>query len=125
MAKYLTDEDIEYFFAKQNKIDKPKLRCQNCGKLFLSDAPGTKNRNHCPYCLYSVHIDNRVGDRRSKCGGLMKPIGKFLRPNGEEVIVHKCILCGKVRNNRVAGDDDFEIVDGLEIVGRIGSKQEL
>jgi DNA-directed RNA polymerase subunit RPC12/RpoP len=82
------------------------FKCANCGKSVSLKAPGTKNRNHCPFCLYSVHVDGNIpGDRASTCHGLMKPINKFLRPSGEEVIVHKCIKCGFERWNRVAGDD--------------------
>ncbi len=84
--------------------------CAKCGKKVSLQAPGTKNRNHCPYCLYSVHVDGDVpGDRKSTCNGLMKPTGKFLRANGEEVLVHKCEKCGFERWNRVAGDDVEEV----------------
>ena len=113
---YLTDEEIEKFFKDRENGNATNLTCQNCGKSFAFDAPGTRNRNHCPYCLFSVHVDEKVGDRKSTCQGLMEPIGKFLRPNGEEVLVHKCIECGKMSNNRVAGDDDFEKVSELFII---------
>jgi uncharacterized OB-fold protein len=116
MNKYLTDQDIEEFFQETEKKNKPKLKCKNCGRMFLSIAPGTNNRNHCPYCLYSIHVDENVGDRKAKCGGLMKPVGKFLRPNNEEVLVHKCTVCGKVSNNRIAGDDNEELVNSLPMI---------
>jgi hypothetical protein len=78
---------------------------------------GGKNRNHCPYCLYSRHVDGRTpGDRTSDCGGSMKPIGTFTRPKGEQVIVHQCLSCGFERYNRVAADDDFEMVLRLPAV---------
>lgn len=89
--------------------------CENCGKKVLLQAPGTKNRNHCPFCLYSLHIDIEPGDRSSTCQGLMKPIGVKYKEDGEEVIVHKCIKCGFVRWNRVAGDDAQPSELGLEI----------
>ena len=57
----------------------------------------------------------RLGDRGSSCGGLMPPIGKIFKPDGEEVLVHKCNKCGLVRKNRIAGDDDYSLVDGLEV----------
>lgn len=91
--------------------------CKNCGKKVPYHSYGTRNRNHCPYCLYSLHVDVRKGDRRSKCGGLMKPIGKFTKKDGEEVLVHKCESCGFIRWNRVAGDDSFEEVAKLPLVG--------
>ena len=79
--------------------------CKNCGKKVSLTAPGTKNRNHCPFCLYSVHVDNAIGDRRASCVGFMAPVGKFHKKDGEEMLVHKCQKCGFVRWNRVAGDD--------------------
>lgn len=91
----------------------PSFTCENCGKEVSYMAYGTKNRNHCPFCLYSLHVDNEIGDRKSNCGGLMKPVGKMYKPDGEEVLVHECVNCGLVRKNRVAGDDSFELVEKL------------
>jgi DNA-directed RNA polymerase subunit RPC12/RpoP len=90
--------------------------CQNCGKKVPLDAPGTRHRNHCPFCLYSVHLDKKVGDRAAECGGSMKPIGKTFKKDGEEMIVHKCEKCGVTSKNRIAGDDSFEGVEKLEVV---------
>jgi ribosome biogenesis GTPase / thiamine phosphate phosphatase len=90
--------------------------CRNCKKDVAYSASGTKNRNHCPYCLYSLHVDNEIGDRASVCGGLMPAIGKMYKPDGEEVLVHKCEVCGLVRKNRIAGDDDWDLVAGLAVL---------
>ncbi|GHO94478.1 hypothetical protein KSF_045260 [Reticulibacter mediterranei] len=43
----------------------------------------------------------------------MEPIGYFQRPNEEYVIVHRCCDCDFERFNRVAADDDFELVLSL------------
>lgn len=43
----------------------------------------------------------------------MEPIGSFQRPNGEHVLVHCCLDCGLERFNRIAADDDFELVLSL------------
>ena len=32
-------------------------------------------RDHCPYCLYSKHLDINPGDRANECEGLLRPIG--------------------------------------------------
>jgi hypothetical protein len=40
----------------------------------------------------------------------MAPIGVFVRPKGEHVIVHACLTCGFERYNRIAADDDFDMV---------------
>lgn len=90
--------------------------CANCGKKVSLKAPGTHNRNHCPFCLYSLHVDVEPGDRKSSCDGLMAPIGKKIRTSGEEVLVHKCQKCGFERWNRVAGDDSIEMVDKLAVL---------
>jgi hypothetical protein len=43
----------------------------------------------------------------------MQPIGSFQRPNGEYAIVHRCMDCGLERINRIAADDDFDLVLSL------------
>jgi ribosome biogenesis GTPase / thiamine phosphate phosphatase len=92
--------------------------CGNCGRPVSFSAPGTHHRNHCPYCLASIHIDNLPGDRKSTCGGKMLVIGKFLKEDGEEVLVHKCEKCGITKNNRIAGDDSFKLVEKLPIIDK-------
>jgi hypothetical protein len=87
--------------------------CQNCNKKVPLEAPGTRHRNHCPFCLYSVHLDKKPGDRLADCGGNMEPIGKTFKKDGEEMIVHKCQKCGVTSKNRIAGDDSFEGVERL------------
>ncbi len=89
--------------------------CINCGKYVLLQAPGTKNRNHCPFCLFSQHVDLLPGDRAANCGGKMKPIGKVIKNDGEEVLVHECENCGMIRKNRIAGDDSIKLVDKLSV----------
>ena len=98
------------------KLEKSKKRgftCENCGEFVSYEAPGTKNRNHCPFCLYSKHVDVAIGDRFSKCTGIMEPIGKIYKKDGEEVLIHKCTKCAQTRKNRIAGDDSFELVANL------------
>jgi RNHCP domain len=91
--------------------------CGHC-KRFVGPLPsGGHHRNHCPYCLYSRHVDAvRSGDRASACGGIMAPIGAFQRPNGEHVLVHRCERCGFERFNRLGADDDFELTLALPVV---------
>ena len=87
--------------------------CIHCHKE-VSDYPiGTKQRNHCPFCLWSLHLDKKLpGDRKSICHGLMKPIGLTSKNDratdnlGELMIVHQCEKCGIFSKNRIAGDDD-------------------
>lgn len=84
----------------------PSFRCRRCGLEIGRDAPGTRHRNHCPFCLWSVHVDERPGDRASACGGGMEPIAVWVRPDCEWALVHRCGSCHALRANRIAGDDD-------------------
>lgn len=98
------------------------FKCVHCHNYVLSDPllSGVRNRNHCPYCLCSRHLDHqRAGDRLSACKAKMKPIGlsvkqvvkKYGSPNsGELMVIHQCTQCGKVSINRIAADDDAETV---------------
>lgn len=80
--------------------------CKNCGWLCVSEGAGSDHRNHCPNCLFSLHLDNTPGDRESECHGKMEPISVWVRKNGEWAIIHKCTKCGKIGSNRVAADDN-------------------
>jgi len=94
-----------------------EFRCRHCKSMVGPTLSGGRNRNHCPYCLYSRHVDRRTpGDRASRCGSLMAPVGAFARPKGEHAIVHRCLGCGFERYNRVAADDNFVLVMRLPFV---------
>ena len=54
----------------------------------------------------------------------MEPIGVFERPNGEEVIVHRCVRCGFERFNRVGADDDEAQVAALPRVAPRAARRE-
>ena len=54
--------------------------CKVCGRLVTPEGAGSSHRNHCPYCLSSLHVDIEPGDR--------------------------CRRCGELSSNRVAGDDN-------------------
>ena len=69
--------------------------CKNCGWPVVSAGAGSSHRNHCPNCLYSVHLDNSPGDRESDCHGRMEPIGVWVRKNGEWAVIHRCAVCGR------------------------------
>ncbi len=91
--------------------------CENCHKHVEPIKYGGSYRNHCPYCLFSKHVDTDVpGDRKNVCKGLMRPVGVFTRKTGEYVLIHKCMVCGFERYNRIAGDDDFDKVTVLSTI---------
>ena len=85
--------------------ERDDFTCIHC-KHHVEAAPwGTKNRNHCPLCLWSRHVDERTGDRRAVCRGAMEPIAIDVRADGEWALIHRCTACGTLRVNRIAGDD--------------------
>ncbi len=57
--------------------------CKVCGRPVVSAGSGSNHRNHCPNCLSSLHLDIEPGDRESDCGGIMEPVGVWVRNKGE------------------------------------------
>ena len=99
--------------------------CGHCHRFIGLLPSGGSHRNHCPLCLYSRHVDEtRSGDRASTCRALMEPIGAFQRPNGEHVLVHRCLGCGFERFNRIAADDDFDLVLSLPVLPPRSARRE-
>lgn len=91
--------------------------CENCRKKVKPITYGGSYRNHCPFCLWSKHVDSDTpGDRLSSCHGLMKPIGIYTRRTQEFVLVHQCLKCGQIRFNRIAADDNFDLVLKLSTI---------
>ena len=80
--------------------------CRVCGRPVVPAGAGSEHRNHCPNCLHSLHVDEEPGDRSAGCGGVMEPIGVWVRKGGEWAIIHRCRCCGKLRSNRSAADDN-------------------
>ena len=79
--------------------------CVCCARPVPMTAHGTNNRNHCPHCLWSRHVDDAIGDRNSGCNQPMEPIAIMVGQRGEWSLVHRCTGCGALRHNRIAGDD--------------------
>ncbi|HEY94738.1 MAG TPA: RNHCP domain-containing protein [Dehalococcoidia bacterium] len=75
--------------------------CDNCGSEVLPLTNGSY-RNHCPFCLYSKHVDAIPGDRGETCGGMMKPVRLVCKPGKGYQLIHKCLTCGRERTNRIA-----------------------
>ena len=103
-------------FRESRRSDRPSyLKCHHCGLEFSLDAPGTRHRNHCPHCLWSVHLDDTPGDRASLCHGGMEPIAVSVDPRGEWHVLHRCGTCHTIHLNRVAGDDDERTLLALAV----------
>lgn len=93
-------------FNNKSNIDIQPFICKVCGKKVTLEGAGSLHRNHCPNCLSSVHLDDVPGDRAAGCGGIMEPIGVWVRKDGEWAILHRCRRCGHIRSNRTAADDN-------------------
>ena len=94
------------------------FRCSNCHAIVSSAhlLSGVNHRNHCPYCLWSSHLDLfAAGDRLSACKAPMRPIGLTMKKSknkyqherrGELMLIHECVECKSLSINRIAADDD-------------------
>lgn len=86
--------------------------CEHC----LKEVKALKytSRDHCPYCLYSKHVDIFPGDRNNNCKGLLEPIGieKF---KDTYKIIYKCKKCNKIHKNIMANDDDIDLIIQLSV----------
>ena len=80
------------------------FECEHCHKQV--EQLKYSARDHCPYCLYSKHVDINPGDRANDCLGLLKPIDieKF---KDTYKIIYECEKCGTKHKNIMANDDDF------------------
>lgn len=81
--------------------------CGNC-KKFVNKLNYTA-RDHCPYCLYSKHVDINPGDRLNICHGLLKPID-IEKYKDTYKIIYACTKCHEVHKNIMAKDDNMDII---------------
>lgn len=89
---------------KRFKMLDEEFICDNCGKRV--EKLNYTARDHCPFCLYSKHVDNNPGDRQNTCQGALKPIGIEKYKNTYKII-YKCLVCQQLHKNIIAQDDDF------------------
>jgi DNA-directed RNA polymerase subunit RPC12/RpoP len=82
--------------------------CENCGKKV--ERLGYSSRNHCPYCLHSLHVDVLPGDRENECKGIMEPVNVQVKGQKGYVIVFRCKKCKATKNNVAAKDDSQKII---------------
>lgn len=88
------------------------------------DVPphGRTARDHCPYCLRSLHVDVVPGDRAAGCGGRLDPFEVEI--TGRRIIIHyRCTRCGAEKSNRALTDgehpDDWSVLVALS-AGSLG-----
>lgn len=105
---------------RRNPIQRDEaFACQHCGREV---PPGrSRVRDHCPFCLRSLHVDIVPGDRAAGCGGLLDPVGLEVGGRQGMVIRYRCRLCGYEHRNRAALDveppDDPELLRLLSARG--------
>ena len=92
--------------------------CEHCGKEVL--PLGYSSRDHCPFCLWSKHLDVNPGDRANECKGPMEPIR--VEPDSKKgyVIIYRCKKCGELHRNRAANEakvqpDDIKLLIRLTV----------
>lgn len=91
---------------RDGRVRRDGFRCLFCSSSVVPPSTGSQHRNHCPYCLWSLHVDDQPGDRMANCRGLMEPVAVWVRAKGEWALVHRCQACGSLKSNRIAADDN-------------------
>lgn len=99
-------------YMKNFTMKDEEFICEQCNKL-VSKLNYTA-RDHCPYCLYSKHVDINPGDRQNTCLGLLKPIGIEKFKNTYKII-YKCTKCNKLHKNIMANDDNMNLIIKLSV----------
>lgn len=89
-----------------NMIDESFV-CENCGNFV--NPLNYSARDHCPFCLYSKHVDIMPGDRANNCCGLLEPI-KIEKFKNTYKIIYKCQKCHQEHKNIMATDDDINAI---------------
>ncbi|WP_210413555.1 RNHCP domain-containing protein [Leptospira selangorensis] len=116
--KRFEEEDEELLVASKKKqshryrSDTDEFRCVECKQMVFPPGFGTNQRNHCPNCLTSLHLDNTPGDRGATCGSKMEAISIWVR-KGEWVLLHRCKGCGVIHANRIGPDDNEALLLSL------------
>lgn len=100
--------------------------CVHCGKEVM--PLGYSSRDHCPFCLWSLHVDINPGDRANDCRGELEPISAEPDSKKGYVIVYRCTRCGELHRNRAAlkdGEqkDDISLIIKLTACGRPAPKK--
>lgn len=93
--------------SKFTKIDEEFI-CENCGAKV--EKLSYSCRNHCPKCLHSKHVDINPGDRAETCHGILEPINIEINSKKGYVVVFKCKKCGQIRKNKIAEDDNMDLI---------------
>ena len=94
--------------TKRFKMIDDDFICDVCGRNV--NKLNVTARDHCPYCLSSKHVDNNPGDRSANCGGILEPIDIEKSKKDSLKIIYKCNKCGEIKKNKVAPDDNYDLI---------------
>jgi transcription elongation factor Elf1 len=127
VSRQLSSRSAQRLFAGTPHLPphEQAFTCIHCDLLVVCtpEVAGVLNRNHCPICLWSRHMDWREpGERRANCRAPMEPVGLTLKRSrnkyarerdGELMLIHRCTKCGKLVLNRIAADDCTDRIAAL------------
>lgn len=91
------------------KKTKENFTCEQCGQHVVGDG----YTNHCPYCLWSKHVDIHPGDRAAQCGGLMMPAIDSVK-GSKYILKHTCVVCKHTKVNKTHDHDNFDQLIALQ-----------
>lgn len=84
----------------QRRIE--NFTCFHCGAA----VRGNGYTDHCPACLWSLHVDTTPGDRASTCRGPMRPTQVLFGDPAR--IVYECETCHLAHTVRSVRADSFD-----------------
>ena len=79
--------------------------CKNC--QFEVPKADSTCRDHCPKCLFSLHVDNNPGDRQADCGGILKPTAWSQHKKKGYMIHYVCQTCFVIKVNKFLSHDHY------------------
>ena len=91
--------------------------CVNCKRQV--EPLEYSSRDHCPFCLCSLHVDILPGDRANPGGGLLRPVSAEPDPKKGFIINYVCDKCKKTARCRAAlgrgQSDDTDLIIRLTV----------
>ena len=92
--------------------------CANCGAEV--EPLEYSSRDHCPFCLWSLHVDIMPGDRSNPCKAKLEPISAEPDAKKGFIINYRCTKCGEIHRNRAAHEakvqpDDIKLLIKLTV----------
>ena len=94
--------------------------CLHCGREV--EPLKKSSRDHCPFCLWSIHVDINPGDRANECRGPMEPISAVTDPRKGYIIIYRCQKCGEIHRNKAAHEAK-EQPDSMKLLISLTSRE--